>query len=140
MYRFFSGVIGALAAVMILLNGALASRIGNAASNAVVHLTGLILIILTLLATRSKSPFQSAVPPALLSGGALGFLTVLCANAGFIRLGVSLTLALGLLGQAIAALAIDQYGWLGAPAVAFDWRKLGCLALVAAGIGVMAWL
>jgi bacterial/archaeal transporter family-2 protein len=139
MYTFLSGLIGALTAVMIELNGGLAKDIGNYASSIFIHLTGLILVALILLLSRSKPPFQKTVSPILLSGGALGFLTVVCANVGFMSLGVSLTLALGLLGQTVAALVIDHFGWLGAPVVTFDRRKIGSLALIACGIAVMAY-
>jgi bacterial/archaeal transporter family-2 protein len=139
MYAILSGVIGALTAAMIELNGGLANRIGNYASSTFIHLSGLLLVALMLVLTRSKSPFQKAIPPLLLSGGALGFLTVVCANVGFMSLGVSLTLALGLLGQTISALAIDHFGWLGACVVTFDRRKIGSLALIASGIAVMAY-
>jgi bacterial/archaeal transporter family-2 protein len=139
MYTILSGLIGALTAVMIELNGGLAKGIGNYASSIFIHLTGLILVGLMLLLTGSKTPFQKAVPPMLLSGGALGFLTVVCANVGFMSLGVSLTLALGLLGQIVSALAIDHFGWLEAPVMTFDRRKIGSLALIASGIAVMAY-
>ncbi len=139
MYTFLSGLIGALTAVMIELNGGLANRVGNYASSTFIHLTGLILVALMLLLTRSKTPFQHAIPPTLLSGGALGFLTVVCANVGFMNLGVSLTLALGLLGQTVSALAIDHFGWLGASVVRSDRRKIGSLALIASGIVAMAY-
>jgi transporter family-2 protein len=139
MYSLLSALIGALTAVMISLNGELASRIGNYASSSVIHLTGLALVGLALLLTRAKTPFQRAIPPVLLSGGALGFLTVVCANIGFMRVGVSLTVSLGLLGQIVSALAIDRFGWLGAPVVAFDRRKIGSLALIIVGIAAMAY-
>lgn len=139
MYTIFSSLIGALLAVMIYLNGELANRIGNYAASIFIHLTGLFLVTLILLLTRSKTPFQKAIPPILLSGGALGFLTVVFVNVGFINLGVSLTLALGLLGQTVSALVIDHFGWLGASVVKFDRRKIGSLALIAAGIAVMAY-
>jgi transporter family-2 protein len=139
MYTIFSSLIGALLAVMIYLNGELANHIGNYASSSFIHLTGLILVTLILLLTRSETPFQKGLSPMLLSGGVLGFLTVVCANVGFINLGVSLTLALGLLGQTVSALVIDHFGWFGAPAVRFDRRKIGSLALIASGITVMAY-
>lgn len=138
MYSIFSGLIGVLTAIMIYLNGALASRIGNYAASSVIHLIGLLLIGAVLLLTRAKSPFQPAIPPILLGGGALGFLTVVFANLGVSRLGVSLTLALGLLGQTAVSLAIDHFGWIGARAVPFDRRKLGSLVLIVGGIAVMA--
>jgi bacterial/archaeal transporter family-2 protein len=139
MYSILSALIGALTAVMISLNGELANRIGNYASSSVIHLTGLILVALILLLTRAKPPFQKAIPPLLLSGGALGFLTVVCANIGFMRLGVSLTVSLGLLGQIVSALAIDRFGWLGAPVVSFNRKKITSLGLIVAGIAVMAY-
>jgi transporter family-2 protein len=137
MYSILSALIGALTALMIALNGELAGHIGNYAASSVIHLTGLILVALLLLA-RSASPFQGKLKPWLLSGGALGFLTVAGANLGVLRLGVSLTLALGLFGQIVSALAVDHFGWLGAPVVRFDRRKIASLALIAAGIACLA--
>ena len=138
MYAILSSLVGALTAVMIELNGGLAKGMGNYASSTFIHLTGLILVGLMLFLTGSKLSFQKALPPLFLSGGALGFLTVVCANIGFVSLGISLTLALGLLGQTVSALASDHCGWLGTPFVAFDRWKIGSLALIASGIAVMA--
>jgi transporter family-2 protein len=138
MYTIFSALLGGLTAVMIFLNGELANGIGNYASSSVIHLTGLLLVVVTLRVTKSKTPFQRGVSPILLSGGALGFLTVVFANVGFMALGVSLTLALGLFGQIVSALVVDHFGWFGACQVRFDGRKIGSLALIALGITVMA--
>lgn len=139
MYTILSSLVGAMLAVMIYLNGELASHIGNYAASIFIHLTGLVLVVLILLLTRSETPFQKGVSPILLSGGALGFLTVVFANVGFINLGVSLTLALGLLGQTVSALVIDHFGWFGASVVRFNRGKIGGLALITAGIAVMAY-
>ncbi|HEU4322236.1 MAG TPA: DMT family transporter [Roseiflexaceae bacterium] len=138
MYGMFAALLGALTAVMIALNGELAQYLGNAASGVVAHLTGLLLVVLLIVLARAERPLRQAVPPLLLGGGALGALTVLFANIGVLALGVSLTLALGLLGQTLSALAIDHFGWLGAPAVPFDRRRLATVALIVAGIAVMA--
>jgi transporter family-2 protein len=138
MYVLFSGLIGALTALMITLNGELAAHLGNYASSVVVHGTGLVLIVLTLFVTRSKTPLRHGLSPALLSGGAIGFLTVVFANLGFMTIGVSTTLALGLFGQTVSALVIDHHGWLGARFSPFDTRKLVSIAFIASGIAVMA--
>ncbi len=140
MYGAFAALLGALTAVMIALNGELARYLGNAASSVVVHLTGLLLVVLLVALARAGRPLRQAVPPLLLGGGALGALTVLFANIGVLGLGVSLTLALGLLGQTVSALAIDRFGWLGAPAVPSDRRKIASVALIVAGIAVMGWV
>ena len=138
MYTIFSSLIGALLAVMIYLNGELANQVGNYAASIFIHLTGLILVCLILLLTR-KTPFRKGIPPVLLSGGALGFLTVVFVNVGFMNLGGSVPLALGLLGQTISALVIDHFGWFGASVVKFDRRKIGSLVLITGGIAVMAY-
>lgn len=139
MYTIFSSLIGALMAVMLYLNGELANRMGNYAASSFIHLTGLLLVCLLLLLTRSGTPFRKGIPPVLLSGGALGFLTVVFVNVGFMNLGVSVPLTLGLLGQTVSALVIDHFGWFGVPTVKFDRRKIASLALIAGGIAVMAY-
>ncbi len=138
MYVLLSLLLGALTAAMVTLNGELAARVGSSASSGIVHLVGLVLVALILVATRSASPFRRGLSPSRLPGGAVGFLTVVFANAGFVEIGVSLTLALGLLGQTLSAVMMDHFGWLAARTVPADRRKLGSLALIAAGIAVMA--
>ncbi len=137
MSKTISGVIGILIAIMILFNGALAQAIGNYASSVYIHATGLILISFILLATRSRTPFQKGIPPAFFLGGALGVFTVLFNNIGFSALGVSVTLALGLMGQALTSLFVDHYGWFGLAKLKFRREKLIGLLFIAVGIVVM---
>jgi bacterial/archaeal transporter family-2 protein len=139
MYKVLSILLGGITALMIFLNGKLASHIGNYVSSSFVHATGLILIALLVLLMRSKMPFQKPSLSLLISGGVFGFLTVVCANVGVMRLGVSLTLALGLLAQTMTALIIDHIGWLGTTITPFDRRKIGSMAAIVAGIIIMAY-
>lgn len=138
MYSLLSTLLGVLTALMVALNGALAQSIGNAPATGIIHLIGLLLVTpLTLLSPEQPRP-RLTFSPWLLAGGALGFLTVACANASLARLDVSLVLALSLFGQSVSALVIDHYGWLGATVVRFQWSKLASLALILVGIVVMA--
>ena len=97
------------------------------------------LVAALLVVRRAKVPLRNVGAPLLLSGGALGFLTVACANASFLSLGVSLTVALGLLGQTLSALVIDHAGWLGAPTVPLSRGRAGSLVLIVCGIALLAW-
>lgn len=137
MYAALSAAIGALTSVMILMNGVLAQHVGNYAASAFVHLTGLAAVSLALLVSRS-GPSVTRFKLAMLSGGALGFSTVVLANTGFATLGVSLTLGLGLLGQTVASIGVDHFGILGAPRVPLTWRRVGAVMLIVAGIAFMA--
>ncbi|HWS29371.1 MAG TPA: DMT family transporter [Clostridia bacterium] len=135
---FFSLLSGALIAAMILVNGELGASLGNYHATVFVHVSGLLAISLVLLFRREglrgtlhAAPFSSYL------GGFIGVLAVVGNNMSFAALGVSATLALGLLGQTAAALFIDSFGWLGARKIPFDRRRLVGAALIAAGAAAM---
>ncbi|MNI28988.1 hypothetical protein D3C73_827930 [compost metagenome] len=56
----------------------------------------------------------------------------------FNYLGASLTLSLGLLGQSVASILIDHYGFLGAEVVKFNKQKLIGLIAISLGIFIMS--
>lgn len=98
MYKLLSAFIGALIALMIPLNGILAEVIGNYNTSVLIHTVGLIAVIIILLVGRFKLKIYKGIPLYLYSAGAIGVFTVLFTNMSFSALGVSLTIALGLLG------------------------------------------
>ena len=135
---FFSVLSGALIAAMILVNGDLGITLCNYHATAFVHLSGLAAISLVLAFRREPvrgtlcaAPWQNYL------GGFVGILAVLGNNLSFAALGVSATLALGLLGQTAAALLVDSFGWFGAQKLKFDKRRLVGALLIAAGAAAM---
>lgn len=135
---FFSILSGILIAFMILVNGDLSMAWGNYHATAFVHLSGLLAISLVVLVRReSLKHTLRAAPWYNYLGGFVGILGVLGNNLSFSALGVSVTLALGLLGQTAAAFLFDTFGWYGAKKQAFDKRKLIGAALIAAGAAAM---
>ncbi len=137
MYKVYSAFIGILITVMLLFNGVLSQKLGNYSSALIIHFTGFVVISLILIFKKTKIRFHKKLPVYLYSGGALGVFTILFNNIGFNQLGASLTLALGLLGQSLASIAIDHYGILGAKAIKFKKEKLLGLLLISAGIIIM---
>lgn len=137
MYNTIAVFIGALIALMVGYNGVLAEGVGNYTSTVIIHLVGMMILIVVLLVTKSKVGFKKNVPIYLYSAGVMGVMTVLFNNASFMVLGASVTLALGLLGQAIASFIIDHYGLLGMPQVKMKKEKIIGLGLVCIGIGFM---
>ena len=135
---FFSVLSGVLIAAMILVNGELGVAWGNYHATVFVHLSGLLCIALVLLCKRvSLKNSLRAAPWQSYLGGFIGILGVVGNNLSFAALGVSATLALGLLGQTAAALLIDSFGLLGAKKIPFDGRRLVGAALIAAGAAAM---
>lgn len=137
MYRLFSAFIGVLITIMVLLNGVLSQKLGNYASTFIIHLLGLIVMSIIVLAKKNKVSFSKDIPMYLYCGGILGVFTILFNNISFNLLGASLTLALGLLGQSICALVIDHYGILGMRVAKFKKEKLIGLIIIASGIVIM---
>lgn len=165
MYKILSLLMGSLTALMILLNGALAGMIGNYHASVYIHLTGLTLVSVLywkekrvdrrgelakgceeslnhpgeLAKQNQTSVNQKAkkIPPILWTGGAIGFFTVIFTNLGFSTLGVSLTLALSLLGQTASSACIDHFGLFGTKRLPIGGKRLGSLVFIFSGIVLM---
>ncbi|KOA19413.1 hypothetical protein CLHOM_22040 [Clostridium homopropionicum DSM 5847] len=137
MDNLLSAFIGALIAIMIMINGTLANAFGNYTSTVVIHIIGLISMIFVLLISKLKFKKVKEIPLYFYSAGAVGVFTVLFNNLSFEKLGVSITLALGLLGQSVSSIIIDHFGLMGMKVMKFEKRKLFGLILIILGILVM---
>ncbi len=112
MYYFIALLIGALISIMIAINGGLSDITGVYSSSVIIHLVGLAIMIIMMI-IKKVNPFKSFHPWYLYLGGVLGVLATAGNNYAFAPLGVSAILALGLLGQSITGLIIDQFGLFG---------------------------
>jgi len=137
MNNLLSAFIGALIAIMIMINGTLSNAFGNYTSTVIIHIIGLLSMIFVLLLSRSNLKIVKGIPLYFYSAGAIGVFTVLFNNLSFSKLGVSITLALGLLGQSLSSIIIDHFGLMGMKVIKFQKRKLFGLILITLGILVM---
>jgi len=130
-------IAGVLIAIMVVANGELGSSIGLYSSTSIIHLVGLIFI--AIIFAFSKKPKRSAkgLPFYMYLGGMVGLFTVVFSNLAFGKISVSAILALGLLGQSIASIFVDQFGLFKMPKVKFSKRKIIGLAFLLVGILVM---
>jgi len=133
MYHFLALLAGILISVMIALNGGLAGIYGLHTASVVVHIVGLVLITSFALLKRDRL-FAKRLPFYLYLGGAIGVVNVLFTNIPFGRISVSAILALGLFGQGVSGLIVDQTGFMGMPKHPFYKRKLIGLSFVLIGI------
>ncbi|SHO44408.1 DMT family transporter [Anaerocolumna xylanovorans] len=131
-------IVGALTSIMIFFNGSLSDGYGNLTSTVLIHLVGLIAILLTLLITRSKMKLPKGLPLYLYSAGFVGIGTVMLTNLSYLKLGVSLPLALGLLGQTVFSLLTDHFGLFGMKMVKINPKKLIGLGIIGIGIFIMS--
>lgn len=137
MYFLFSMIAGVLIALMIVVNGELASSFGLYSSTAIIHLVGLVFISIAYIFSKKPEPKSKKPPFYLYIGGMIGVFTIVFNNMAFGKISISAILALGLLGQSITSIIIDQFGLMKMPKVAFNKRKIIGLIFVLTGILMM---
>lgn len=137
MYYFISILTGLLIASTIAMNGELTTNYGLYSASVFIHLSGLFLISVMLIAKKLNPFIRNKANLSLYLGGVVGVLTVLFTNLSFGKISVSAILALNLLGQCIASLIIDQFGLFDMPKHPFRLSKLFGIAFVLAGIVFM---
>lgn len=133
MYYLLSLLTGILISAMVAFNGGLTGLYGVYPATIIIHLSGLLLISALIIIKRER-PFSKSHQWFLYLGGVIGVATTAFNNLAFGRISVSAILAIGLLGQSLAGLIIDQYGFLSMPKHPFRKRKIIGLLLVFCGI------
>lgn len=145
-YNAFGGIImelslsilcGVIVTVMTIFNGQLSDYFGVFLSTVLIHLTGLMTLLIMMAVKRKPIQLRNHLPILFYTGGVIGVLTVVFNVITVNALGVTLLTALGLLGQMITSLILEQNGWLGSIQRKVNPLKLVSLGLVAFGIGVM---
>lgn len=136
-YYALSVITGALIASMVAVNGVLTAASGVYVATVIIHIVGLILISAVCLLKGEKPGRARGLPLPLFLGGVIGVFTTVFNNVAFGRISLSAIVALGLLGQAVTSLLIDQFGLFGMPRRAFRPVKLTGLLCMLLGSGYM---
>ena len=139
MYQTGAMGIGVLISFMLLANGALQTAFGAATSLLILHATGTVAGLAILLIKRAPLSDGGSVPPYLFFAGALGVLLVFLNNITVASIGLTMTIAFGVLGQLIASGLIDHFGAFGLERRPGDPRKLAGLTFILSGVAIMAW-
>ena len=133
------GLIAAAAGVAMAFqaaaNAGLSARIGLAA--ALVVNTSIVLLgtLLFYWAHGAHGRFlHPGTPWSLYSGGVCGFVIILSLAFVFPRIGAAVAIALVVLGQGAAALAIDHFGLMGMRSEPVTFARVAGLVLVGGGI------
>lgn len=137
MNKLVTALIGLVVAVMVFCNGVLTEHTSLYFSNALIHGVGLITAIIIIIVGKHRLKDLQAAPLILYTGGLVGVVTVLLTNFSYTYLGVSLTLALGQVGQFLISLVVDHYGWFGLTRIPFNKKKIVGLVIIGLGLIVM---
>lgn len=131
-------VAGAIISVMLGANATLADIVGPFFALVVINVSGLIAVICVMLAGRRTLVFRGGLHWVFYLAGVSGVVLTFLNNVTVGAIGVTLSLALGSVGQFFASALIDHYGLLGVDRRPFQARKLAGFLLVAAGVVVMS--
>lgn len=134
MNQLLSLISGALIAYMNFLNAKLGLAYGNYISIVIIHLIGLICLIPLCI---NKIKFVKGIPLWYYLGGGIGMLTVVLCNISIPVLGVTIQMAICLLGQTVSSLIVDHFGLFGFNKYPINKNKLISLGLIIIGTAVM---
>ncbi len=114
--------------------GAMAARVGGAASSFIVHLGGT-LTSLVLLIVRRDTAVQEwlRLPWYMLGCGALGIVFYLSIAHTMPRIGATAAIALIVVGQLLAGLVIDQFGLIGMAVRPVDASRITAVVMLISG-------
>jgi len=134
-------VTGAAIAVQALANTRLRVALGTPVWAAIAQfVVGLVLLVGVAVATRQPAPMMGGLARMPLwgwLGGAVGALFIVVSIVLTPRLGTAVTLATITVGQTIAALVLDHYGWLGSPVIRLSLPRVLGAACLLLGIFLM---
>ncbi|MGH8139456.1 MAG: DMT family transporter [Steroidobacteraceae bacterium] len=129
---------GLVLTIQVGVNATLRNALGNPVMAALMSfLIGLAGLALFLIVTRAPLPTKAALfaaPAWAWVGGLLGAFYVATAIVVGPRLGAAALLALTVLGQLMASLVVDHYGWLGFPQHTISVARLMGAALLFGGV------
>lgn len=135
MYHTMLVLTGGLIALMLSLNGKLSSTVSLIPALILIHATGL---LAAMLLPNTKPAQTPASPLGLYGAGLLGIGLTLADLACVTQLGVTLTVALRLMGQLLGAYLIDLKGLPGLPRQVAGAGRLLTLMIAAIGCLVMS--
>jgi bacterial/archaeal transporter family-2 protein len=129
---------GVAASIQSAANAGLSSRIGLGAA---LLLNTLIVLLGTLVFYLARGPqgsfFPAGTPWSLYVGGICGFIVIVSLAYVFPRIGAAVAIALVVLGQGAAAIAIDHFGLMGMPREPITLARVAGLILVGGGVALI---
>jgi bacterial/archaeal transporter family-2 protein len=129
---------GAAVSFQSAANASLSARIGLGASLIINTIIVLLCTFVFYFATRSTATFFPAGTPwTLYIGGFCGFSIILAAAYVFPRIGAGPAIALMVLGQGAAALAIDHFGLMGLSQAPASLSRISGFMLIVAGVALV---
>jgi bacterial/archaeal transporter family-2 protein len=132
---------GMLIAIMVTLNGELSRSYPPFVTILIFNLVGLLVIFVLVLIKKSDlRSFKKKIPLYYFLPGLFSVVLTLFNNICIVNIGVSVTLALAIVGQAVFSTVIDSFGLMAVNKTPFDKRKILGFVIIGAGIFCIVYL
>ena len=115
--------------------GAMSTRLGSISASFLIHLSGLILSSVLLFA-RGGEKIQEwrSLPWYMLGAGVFGVILFVTISFTLPRLGGTMMITLIIIGELLAGVVVDNFGWFGVPLHPVDLSRLiGVILLIGGG-------
>ena len=135
-YVLISLAAGVAGSIQVAVMGRFGDRIGTLQALAFSTVVTMVLALVVLLvARRSVGGFGDAVrsPPWMWLGGAMGVFIVFTITLVQPRFGTFATVAIFIVAQIAAGVAIDRFGWFGVERIGLEWTRVLGIVLLASG-------
>lgn len=137
MYKNLALINGVMLAIMIFLNGMLASIIGPYISTLIFHVLGFILIIIISIIKKNRISDLKEMQIIFFLPGILGVITIFLNNISIPQIGLTLAIGATLFGQLVMSSLVEHFGLFGMPINKFRKEKILGFLIISLGILVM---
>lgn len=138
MYSFITILAGAVLAVMIVFNGELSIEYGVFGSSVIIQTIGTVAALMAILVKREKFILKSSVSKWYYLTGVITVSITVFQSLAFHYISMTSIIALGLVGQTVISIVIDQFGLFGMQKTSLSKSAVVCLIFAIAGIVVMS--
>lgn len=137
MIQFLTFLTGVILAVMISINGNLSDIYGVFWATVIIHAVGSIVAGIMFLFQKERRPLWRYAPKWIYLGGVIGVFTTVANNLATQYISITSIIALGLMGQILAAICIDCLGLFEMKKIKFQKKTIVSIVFAMIGITVM---
>lgn len=138
MYSFITILSGVVLAMMVAVNGELSAQYGAFGSSLIVQIVGTIVAFIAIIVKKESFVLSPKVSKGYYLTGIVTASITVFQNIAFHHISMTSIIALGLVGQTLISLIIDQFALFGMKKTSPSKSSIVCLLFAIVGICVMA--
>lgn len=129
------GLIGGVAVgIQSPVAGAMSQRVGMMSTSFLIHLSGMVISALLLFSRGGEKINEwRSLPWYMLGAGIFGVILYITISFTLPRLGGTMMITLIIIGELLAGVVVDHFGWFGVPVHPIDLPRIAGVAMLVGG-------